>query len=980
MVRNPNFMNKYWKSLDEYHGKPEAPGQDEINNISALEMLGDGISDNKASRRDFLKWCGFSFMSAAVLSGCEIPVKKAIPYLNQPEEITPGMASWYATSFYDGKDFCSVVAKVRDGRPIKIEGNELSMLSHGGTHARVQASVLSLYDTAGRYHHPFHKGKKITWEKSDAAIVEKLTEANGDIVILTSTVISPTSEEVFRRFTAKYPQTRHIAYDAVSYSAIREANRLSFGRNEIPFYRFNRASLIVGFNADFLANWLMPVTFARQYSETRSISEDKKTMSVHLQFESAMSVTGANADERVMIKPHEELEILQGVYSVLSGEANNSGNQHADKLAAQIKKHGNGALLVSGTNDLKVQALVNAINYIAGSYGTTIDFTHSLNLYQGSDSDLVQLITDMEAGKISAIIFADANPVYDYPGDTFKKALSKVELTVSLTSALNETAEVSDYILPSPHYLESWDDVLPARGYYGVVQPVIRPLFDTRQMQDTLLKWAGSEIAYKDLLKEYWESGIYSMQRNFNSFSAFWQDCLQKGVFVPGIEPVGNPVFNVNALGRAGALESVSKQSTWLLIAYESTALGDGRHANNPWLQELPDPLTKVCWDNFAAISPADANRLNLSDGDFILIDENFEIPVVVQPGQAPQTLAVAMGYGRKRSGKVAEGVGVNVFDMTLFSNGFRQYAVPTAEPRKIRSKASMAFTQTHHNMEGRAIVRESVLPAWIDDPASGNELHKYHEKHKVTLYPDVEFDAHHWALAVDLNRCTGCSTCVIACQAENNVPVVGKTEVQRRRIMHWMRIDRYYNGDAGNPQVVFQPLMCQHCDNAPCENVCPVAATTHSDEGINQITYNRCVGTKYCMNNCPYKVRRFNWFEYARSKRFDYHMNDEIGRLVLNPDVTVRERGVVEKCSFCIQRIQEEKLRAKLENRQIKDGDVKPACMQSCPSNALVFGDLNDPESEVSKLFKDPRNYHLLEELHTLPSVGYLTKIRNIV
>lgn len=971
-------MNKYWKSLDEYNGKPEVSGQDDLNNVSALELLGGEISGNKASRRDFLKWCGFSFMSAAVLSSCESPVKKAIPYLNQPEEVIPGMASWYASSFYDGKDYCPVLVKVRDGRPIKIEGNELSTLTHGGTHARVQSSVLSLYDTAGRYHQPFHKGNKITWEKADKEIIEKLSADQGEIVILTSTVISPSTKEVIEKFKQRYPNTKHVAYDAVSYAAMREANTLTFGRNEIPFYRFNNAQLIVGFNADFLANWLLPVTFARQYSETRRIGKDKKSMSLHMHFESGMSVTGANADERFMIKPHEELQILQSVYAILSGGNTGNPHPHASVLADQIQQYGNTTLVVSGTNDVKVQALVNAINYLAGSYGNTIDFTNSINLYQGKDSDLEQLVRDMEDGKIGTLIVSDANPVYDYPGMPFKKALEKVALRISLSSVLNETAEVSDYILPSAHYLESWDDVLPANGFYGIIQPVIRPLFDTRQMQDTLLHWAGSEINYKDFLKENWEKNLFPRQQNHSAFNAFWQDSLQQGAFTPDTNPVGSPAFNTAALQNSGAFEMVAGSNGWNLVLYESTAIGDGRHANNPWLQELPDPLTKVCWDNFAAISPADAGDLMLADGDFIRLAGDVEIPVVVQPGQAPKTLSIALGYGRTRSGKVAEGVGVNAYNFVNFRDGLRQFAISVNAPEKASSSMAMALTQTHHSMEGRAIVRESTLPAWTNDPASGNELHKYHEKHKVSLYPEVEFPAHHWALAVDLNRCTGCSTCVIACQAENNVPVVGKKEVERRRIMHWMRIDRYYNGEADNPQVVFQPLMCQHCDNAPCENVCPVAATTHSDEGINQITYNRCVGTKYCINNCPYKVRRFNWFEYARNKNFDYHMNDEIGRLVLNPDVTVRERGVVEKCSFCIQRIQEEKLKAKMENRQLRDGDIKPACMQSCPSNALVFGDLNDPDSEVSKLFKDERNYHLLEELHTLPTVGYLTKIRN--
>lgn len=971
-------MKKYWKSLDEYNSKPEVPRQDETNNISALEMLGDEISENKASRRDFLKWFGFSFMSATVLASCESPVKKAIPFLNQPEELTPGMASWYASSFYDGKDYCPVLVKVRDGRPIKIEGNELSTLTHGGTHARVQSSVLSLYDTAGRYHQPFRKGDKITWEKADAEIIEKLSAGNGEIVILTSTVISPSTKKVIAQFQQRYPNTKHVAYDAVSYTAIREANTLTFGRNEIPFYRFNNAQLIVGFNADFLANWLLPVTFARQYSETRRIAKEKKTMSLHMHFESGMSVTGANADERFMIKPHEELQILQSVYAILNG--GNTGNQHphASVLADQIKKHGNKTLVVSGTNDVRVQALVNAINYLAGSYGNTIDFSNSINLYQGKDNDLGQLVRDMEEGKVGTLIVSDANPVYDYPGMIFKKALEKVALKISLSSVLNETAEVSDYILPSMHYLESWDDVLPAKGIFGIIQPVIQPLFDTRQMQDTLLQWAGSETKYKDFLKEYWEKQLFPKQQDHASFTAFWQNSLQQGAYSPPSEPIGSLVFNEAALRNSGALETVAGSDGWNLILYESTAIGDGRHANNPWLQELPDPLTKVCWDNFAAISPADAEAMMVTDGDFIRIAADVEIPVVVQPGQAPKTLSMAIGYGRTRSGKVAEGVGINAYNFVNFIDGLRQFTIPINAPEKASSSMAMALTQTHHSMEGRAIVRESTLSSWIDDPASGNELHKYHEKHKVTLYPEVEFEAHHWALAVDLNRCTGCSTCVIACQAENNVPVVGRKEVERRRIMHWMRIDRYYTGEADNPGVVFQPLMCQHCDNAPCENVCPVAATTHSDEGINQITYNRCVGTKYCINNCPYKVRRFNWFEYSRNKEFDYNMNDDIGRMVLNPDVTVRERGVVEKCSFCVQRIQEEKLRAKLENRQLRDGDIKPACMQSCPSNALVFGDLNDPDSEVSKLFEDERNYHLLEELHTLPSVGYLTKIRN--
>lgn len=971
-------MKKYWKSLEEYNGTHFDPGEEDQSDISALELLSSENNESKTSRRDFLKWCGFSFMSATVLASCESPIKKAVPYLNQPEDITPGMASWYASSFYDGKDFCPILVKVRDGRPIKIEGNKSVRLTYGGTTGRVQASVLSLYDTAGRYHHPFYNGEKITWEQADRDIAGKLDSARKDIVLLTSTIISPSTQEVINRFKNRYNNFRHVVYDAISYSAIREANLLSFNRREIPFYRFDRAGLIVGFNADFLANWLLPVTYTRQYADSRALRKDKKEMSRHLQFESGMSVTGANADKRFMIKPHEELQILQGTYNILAGNGNGNEPEQAKNLAAEIRKNENKTLIVSGTNDIKVQTLVNAINYMVGSYGNTIDFTNSLNLCQGSDKDLQQLVNDMEAGKISALIVGDANPVYDYSGGGFKNALDKVDLKVSFSSVLNETSELADYILPSPHYLESWDDVAPAKGFYGVVQPTIRPLFDTRQIQDSLLKWSDNDLSYKDLIKELWEKQIFTKQNKTGLFTAFWQESLQLGVFTPEIESVNVNISN-EALATAGSLQKANVNEGWDLVFYESTALGDGRHANNPWLQELPDPVSKVCWDNFAAISPADAEALGMNNGDLIRLFEGVELPVIVQPGQKEKTVSVALGYGRQRSGKVAEGIGVNVFNFVEFKDGYKKYNVSIDQPVKTKAKTDLALTQTHHNMEGRAIVRESVLTAWQNDPASGNELHEFNEAHKATLYPEVKFEGHHWALAVDLNRCIGCSACVIACQAENNVPVIGKREVMRRRIMHWMRIDRYYTGKTDNPGVVFQPLMCQHCDNAPCENVCPVAATTHSDEGINQITYNRCVGTKYCINNCPYKVRRFNWFQYSKNKAFDYNMNDDIGRMVLNPDVTVRERGVVEKCSFCVQRIQEVKLKAKLENRKVMDGEIQPACVQACPGKALVFGDLNDPDSEVSKLFKDKRNYHVLEEMHLLPSVGYLTKIRNV-
>ncbi|MGW8316112.1 MAG: 4Fe-4S dicluster domain-containing protein [Bacteroidales bacterium] len=417
--------------------------------------------------------------------------------------------------------------------------------------------------------------------------------------------------------------------------------------------------------------------------------------------------------------------------------------------------------------------------------------------------------------------------------------------------------------------------------------------------------------------------------------------------------------------------------SSFSLTLYSNVALNDGRHGNNPWLQELPDPVSKVCWDNYLAVSPADAEEKGWSDEMVVLLD-NREVPLLIQPGQAKGTASLALGYGRRMAGKAGDGVGINAYPWVTYLNGHRQYMNPRVKLEKSGKTYPIARTQTHHTMEGRPIVRETSLKNYQEDPYAGNHFHLEAEAHHQTLYPEAKFDGFHWGLTVDLNKCTGCNNCIVSCTAENNVATVGKDEVRRRRIMHWIRIDRYYSEDPDNPRVFNQPVMCQHCDNAPCENVCPVSATMHSNEGLNQVAYIRCIGTKYCINNCPYRVRRFNWFKYVKNDKFNFNQNSDLSRLVLNPDVTVRERGVVEKCTFCVQRIQEKKLEAKLENRELRDGDIQPACVQSCPTGALIFGDLNNPESRVSQLRKEERNYYVLEQLHTLPSVGYLTRVRN--
>lgn len=980
---------KYWKSLDEAGALAEQQKIKESEKESGLldVLSSDQLDKKSASRRDFLKWCGISFASATIVTACENPVKKAIPYIIQPEEITPGKATWYASSYLRGNEYCSVLVKTRDGRPIKIEGNDLSSISKGGTYSRVQASVLGLYDDGARYKYPTDHEYELTWETADSEILSQLNQFQTEgrrMALVTPTLLSPATRQVIKDFQAKFPMLEVVAWDAVSYGAIRKAHQKTHGLPVIPDYRFDKADVIVSFSADFLGTWLAPSVFTSRYSQTRKLNQDSPEMSHHIQFEANLSLTGANADERVAVKPADEFNILMALYNELEPGALNispTDIYNVKALAAKLKANPGKCLVVSGHNNQDVQVLVNAINQKLGSYGTTIDLTNSIQAGNDDEKGFETLVNDMIKGDVAAVMFYQTNPLYNYHDPAkLTEALGKAKFSISFASAKDETAGECGYVIPDNHYLESWNDAEFLAGHYSLAQPAIRKIFETRQFQDTLLKWAGIDGDFYSYLKKYWEANMFPKQSKYADFTSFWQNSLQSGVFETEVNEQPLPEFNFDVVSQAaGSLSQfISKSADLEFNLIQNISIGDGHDANNPWLQEIPDPVTSVTWDNFIAVSPLLATEKGLKTGDIVQINDKIELPVLVQPGQAKRCVSIALGYGRTKAGKAGENIGVNAYPLVGWDGETRQLTGTLTNLQKTGKGHEFALTQTHFNMEGRGIVRESTLDKYKEKPYAGNELKKYHDKHANTLYPVTEFEGHHWALMIDLNACTGCSNCVVACQSENNVPVVGKDEVRRRRIMHWMRIDRYYNGESDHPNVVFQPVMCQHCDHAPCENVCPVAATNHSSEGLNQMAYNRCVGTKYCINNCPYKVRRFNWFRYAQNDKFDYNMNSDLGRMVLNPDVTVRERGVVEKCSFCVQRIQEAKLKAKLERRPLKDGDILPACAQSCPAKALVFGDLNDPESQVSKLMKDPRNYYLLEEWHTLPSVGYLTKIRN--
>jgi molybdopterin-containing oxidoreductase family iron-sulfur binding subunit len=1015
-------QKKHWQSFGELN-QSEAYNKDVKDEFKEeLPFVSDESASflgTKAPRRDFLKYLGFSTAAAAVAASCEMPVKRAIPFANKPEDIVPGVSKYYATTYVQDGDVVSVLAKVRDGRPIKIEGNDLSPLTKGGTSARVQASVLDLYDTA-RLRFPTIEGKEVTFEAIDKAIASSLS---GPVVILTSTITSPSTKEAISQFLAKYPGSRHVTYDAISYSGMLLANEVTYGKKAIPSYHFENAKAIVSIGADFLGTWLSPIEFAKQYATGKKLDEKNPEMSKHIHFESVASLTGSNADEKYLHRPSETGAVVAALLSAVNGQGA-AGISDAklkagiEKAAKMLAANKGAALVVAGSNDVNVQIAVNAINEAIGAGGKTINWSATSNIRQGVDADFVKLVEDMNAGSVSSLLIQGANPAYSwYDADKFKAALKKVKTTVSFNSKLDETTELCKFVIPDHNYLESWGDAEATTGHYSFLQPTIYPLFKTRQWQDSLLKWAGNLSDYLAFLKTFWSAKLGG--------ESGWNKALQDGVLYPSVAGLAGASFNSVAVANAvTALGSGKKGGKIELVLYEKIGIGAGQGAANPWLQELPDPVTRATWDNYVIVSPALAKTLldiDLNNGGqadsyevnppkkvvkVTVNGKSIELPALIIPGTHPDTIAIAVGYGRsEKLGKSVIGTGKNAFPFATVSGGSVSFVNTDAAIVATGEKYPVALTQTHSRYDTAQgnrteVMKELTLAAYKENPTEirderEEELKPYGGLEKFesqgTIYPVYDRPGIKWGMSVDLNTCTGCAACVVACNAENNVSVVGKPEVLRGHEMHWLRIDRYFSGDMDNPKVVFQPLMCQHCDNAPCENVCPVAATNHSSEGLNQMTYNRCIGTRYCANNCPYKVRRFNWADYTGSDSFPNNqegivndvvldMNDDLTRMVLNPDVTVRSRGVIEKCSFCVQRLQEAKLKAKKESRPMVDSDLKVACQQACPTNAINFGNANDKESSITKTRKENpnRQFYVLEQLHVLPNVTYMAKVRN--
>jgi len=1012
---------KYWKSVEELNENSsivEALQNNEfVEQIPVDEFLGDkeSLSNSSTSRRDFLKYVGFS-TAAASLAACEGPVVKSIPYVVQPEEIIPGVADYYATTIADGYDFANILIKTREGRPIKVENNTLQG-AVSGANARVHASVLSLYDNL-RLKGPKIDKKPATWNQVNAKIKSSLAEAKakgGQVVVLTNTTASPSTDKLIADLAAKYTNVKHVVYDAISDSNALDAFQSVYGFRALANYNFSKADTIVSVGADFLGDW-QGGGYDAEYAKGRIPKNGK--MSKHIQIEANMSLAGANADKRIPLTIADQKKALVKLYNAVTGAGSSVKlsklDAEVEKAAQQLKTSGSKGVVVTGLDDFDAQLLVLGINIALKS--EAFNPGDAKLIRKGDAKAVAQLVADMNAGNVHTLIMSGVNPVYTLANSKdFVSGLGKVKLSVAFTTKEDETAVKVNIAAAANHYLESWNDVAITRSNYSIAQPTIRPLFDTKQFQEALLVWNDNSATYYDFLKGFAAANLAGKT---------WNQAVHDGFVAI---PVGALAAQGANFGASVSKLAAATSNGTDLVLYSKVGMGDGQQANNPWLQEFPDPITRVSWDNYVTVAQADAKKWNLQNfnvangglnGSYATIkvgNATVTAPVIIQPGQAEGTVGLAFGYGKKEALKEEMQVGVNAYALYANANANQSASITLAD-----GEHEFACVQLQRTLMGRGdIIKDTTLTTFNKANDAGNKEvynptpvvsldHKEVAATSVDLW--TSFDrttGHHFNLSIDLNACTGCGACVIACHAENNVPVVGKSEVRRSRDMHWLRIDRYYSSEetfagdidkkegakglmnsidaldamenpSANPQVAFQPVMCQHCNHAPCETVCPVAATSHGREGQNHMAYNRCVGTRYCANNCPYKVRRFNWFLYSKNDEFNYHMNDDLGRMVLNPDVNVRSRGVMEKCSMCIQMTQATKLKAKKEGREVGKDEFQTACSAACTSGAMKFGDVNNADSDVAQLLEDDRMYHLLEHIGTKPNVFYHVKVRN--
>ena len=974
---------EYWRSFDQLADSPEF--RKHLEN-EFPEGLGE---DNGLSRRNFIALMSASMALGGLLGGCRRPVEKIIPYVTPPEEIIPGVANRYATTMPFGNSAYGLIVENHEGRPTKIEGNPDHPSTMGMSNVLLQASILGLYDP-DRSKAVLHGGNEAEW----AEFVEfwngryaKFSNNKGEgLAVLSEPFSSPTLARLAGQFKRKFPKAKWVAYEPVGNENIYEGVKIASGQALRPVYHYNKAKVILSLDSDFLFGETENITAAKGYADGRRLKSEKDDMNRLYMVESGFSVTGGMADHRMRLRGKlvgsfaaaliRELGAqgvkIDGIFPDISFfTAPEFDRKWIKALAKDLINNKGNCLIVAGNRQpAGVHAMVYAINYALENQHNTVEYYALDESLTSSRDEFSSLTNDMKEGRVDTLVILGGNPIYDSYSDLgFGSAMKKVENTIHLGSHVDETSKEANWHIPQTHYLENWGDAVSARGIKSVIQPMIAPLYEGHSVYELVnLIAMGEDRSGYEIVRETWGGIIKS------DFEKRWNRVLHDGLY--NDEKLSAKKASLNS----GSIQNHLKKNTSSYHAVlgddieitfaVSTALYDGRYANNGWLQELPDPITKLTWDNAALMSHNTANKLDVNNEDLIEIEYRgnmIEAPVWVVPGHADNAITLTMGYGRSSCGRIGDGVGYNAY---LLRNSNAPSFDTDVDISKTGRKYKLANTQDHSSMEGRPIVREATLEEYRDHPEFAPAMVEHPPLKNLWTEHSYE-EGYQWGMTIDLNSCIGCNACTIACQSENNIPIVGKDQVSRGREMHWIRLDRYFTGDVENPEMVHQPVACQHCENAPCEQVCPVAATVHDKEGLNTMVYNRCVGTRYCSNNCPYKVRRFNFLNFTGE-------TPESMKMAQNPDVTVRSRGVMEKCTFCVQRISEGKIKAKAEGRDVADGEIVTACQQSCPTNAIVFGNINDPQSEVSKVKSRNRNYELLKELNVRPRTSFLARVRN--
>ncbi len=965
---------EYWRSLEELAGSPEFREMMHREFPKGASEWLDGVS-----RRGFLKWMGASLALAGMTACTKQPLEPIVPYVKQPEELVPGRPLFYASAFSLRGYGTPILVESHEGRPTKIEGNAQHPASPGGTDAFAQASLLELYDP-DRSQTITYLGDPYSWASFLDAFrgpltAQKAVQGSG-IRILTQTVSSPSLADQLQAFLKSYPAAEWHVYEPVDRDNAYAGAQMAFGQPVETQYKLDQADVIVSLDADFLYGGYPGFTrYARDYASRR---DPDKAMNRMYVIESTMTSTGAKADHRLPLRGAEIEAFARALYFALTANASlPEGSPHPNflqALASDLAQHHGASVVIPGDNQPPVvHALAHVMNQALGNVGKTVVYTDPVIANTvNSTASLRDLVSDMRAGKVDMLIILGGNPAYDAPADLgFADALknTKVPLRIHLGLYQNETAELCHWHVNEAHYLEAWGDTRAYDGTVSIVQPLIAPLYSGKSGYELMALLSGqAEASSYEVIKGYWQK-----QHPEPDFDMFWRRALHDGWIADTTLTPKQVTARAANFPAAPAFDPKSIEISFR----PDPSIWDGRFSNNGWLQELPKPMSKMTWDNPVYIGPAMADRLGVQKKDLVELElqgKTIQVPVWVQAGQPDNAVTVFLGYGRVRAGRTGTGFGFNAYEL-------RNSAIPWFAAglniRKVSGSFELASTQGMQSMDTavgeRPLVREADVDEYRKEPNFAQEEEPQKDE---TLYPvvpgfDYSKELYAWGMAIDLNACVGCNNCIVACQSENNIAVVGKDQVIRGRHMHWLRVDTYYEGDREQPRAFFQPVPCMQCENAPCEVVCPVGATVHSTEGLNDMTYNRCVGTRYCSNNCPYKVRRFNFLRYQDWETPQYKM-------MRNPNVTVRSRGVMEKCTYCVQRITQHRIDAERAGTPIQDGELQTACQQSCPSNAIVFGNINDRNSKVAQLKRLPRNYSLLGELNTRPRTTYLAEIRN--